>query len=366
MLVHGREFYGIGTIARIYAEAWPEMTTVCMGEGPHYDWLCETGKKVELVEGLAHFPLRGYGAAFAAFPRKWRQAKQDALRVHERLADRGVRIIHTQRLPQQLIAGHLRRMGYKSVWQINNNTNRRRFLDMGRRFNERLARWGADLLLPASDFIKQNWQGSGVPVRTIRNAAAPLLPALPHLEPPPPVRCLVVGRLQASKGHHVAVEAVLAAREAGHDVRLDIYGGPLEDNPCAERLRQRIDRAAAGQAIQFRGFCDNLREMHPQYHLGLQCRIDPEPCSLWVCETLVDGLPLVASATGGTPELVVDGETGVLVPPEDADALAREIIKLCQSPERLGSMRRAAFERGQANFTTERMLAETLQAYQLV
>jgi glycosyltransferase involved in cell wall biosynthesis len=114
------------------------------------------------------------------------------------------------------------------------------------------------------------------------------------------------------------------------------------------------------------GFCGDLRHRHTQYHLGLQCRIDPEPCSLWVCETLVDGLPLLASATGGTPELVDDGVTGYLYAPGSAEDLSRKLVGLCVDRAKLAHMRAAAFDRGQRSFTVARFLRETLDAYDTV
>ncbi len=363
MLAHGDELYGIGTIERIYAGGWPEMTTICLGTGHLYDWLRECGAKVELVEGLSRFrPARNSVQALGAIPGRYAEAKRDAERIHAVVKDRGIRIIHTHWLPQQLIAGHLRRHGYHSVWQINNNMNPRRLLGLGRRLNHQFARWGADLLLPASDFIGQNWDGSGVPMTTVRNAAISISDTLSPMPPIPPIRCLVAGRLVADKGHHLAVDAVLRARREGHDIHLDIFGGPLE-SPYADALRGKIAAENATQAIQFKGFCDDLRERHVRYHLGLQLRIDPEPCSLWVCETMVDGLPLIATATGGTPELVADGVSGVLIPADDSDALARVLIELAEDPTRLAEMRQAAFTRGQQQFRSERFLAQTLEAY---
>ncbi len=234
---------------------------------------------------------------------------------------------------------------------------------LGMKLNHGLAKWGADLLLPASDFIAANWQGCGVPIRTIRNAAVPMFAAPSELPLDGPVRCLVAGRLEPSKGHHVAIDAVSTARKAGCDVTLDVYGGPLENNPYAKELRQRIAAVECDSAVRLMGFCDDLRQRHPQYHLGLQCRIDAEPCSLWVCETLVDGLPTIASASGGTPELVADGVTGFLYPPGSAEVLAQRLIQLSRDRELLARMRQAAFERGARQFTVQRFLDETLAAY---
>jgi glycosyltransferase involved in cell wall biosynthesis len=364
MLCQGSEVYGIGTILKLYAMAFPDMSFIALDDGPLVEWLRDRGCRIDVVPGLARFRASGPSVVTVLkLPRVLLRARRDADRIHQLLKPRGIRIVHAQWRPQQLIAGYLRRHGYLSVWQVNNNMTPGRMLGWGAQFQHWLARWGADLLLPASDFIGANWQGCGVPQRTIRNAAVPTVDQPSVLSMDGSMRCLVVGRLEASKGHHVAVEAVIRARQLGQDVTLDVYGGPLEGNEYAHRLRASVNEAGMAGAVRFMGFCDDLRRRHQEYHLGLQCRIDPEPCSLWVCETLVDGLPLIASATGGTPELVDDGVTGYLYPSGSADALYRRLVELCQDRAGLAQMRRAAFDRGRQFFTLERFARETLEAY---
>jgi glycosyltransferase involved in cell wall biosynthesis len=201
-----------------------------------------------------------------------------------------------------------------------------------------------------------------VPVRFVHNAVPSLFASWNQL-PATPIRCLIAGRLEHDKGHHLAVEAVMRARRAGLDVTLDVYGGPVEANSYADRLKELVSAGGCGDAIQFLGFQQNLRSRHQDYHLGLQCRIMPEPCSMWVCETLVDGLPLVASDSGGTPELVEDGVTGLLFPSGDVDALTERLVELARDPARLQTMRERAFERGRESFTVERFARETLAVY---
>jgi glycosyltransferase involved in cell wall biosynthesis len=366
MLVQGDEVYGIGTIEKLYAVAFPQLSFVALGEGQLVDWLREKGNHVDIVPGLVRFSNGGASLwTLLRLPRVLARARKDASRIDALLRPRGIRVIHAHWKPQQIIAGFLRQRGYKSVWQINNNTNRGRLFGLGIKLNHRLAAWGADVLLPASDFIARNWDGCGVPSMTIRNAAAPIF-ATSNVLPERPIHCLVAGRLEHSKGHHLAVAAVLRARQAGFDVLLDIYGGPVEANPYADELKRQISAAGANDAIRFMGFCEDLRARHQDYHIGLQCRIDPEPCSLWVCETLVDGLPLVASATGGTPELVADGETGLLYRPEDVDDLTSKMLSLFRQPGELLEMRERAFARGQEHFTLDRFARETIAAYNTI
>ena len=363
MLIQGDEVYGIGTIIKLYATGLPNLSFVALGEGPMVDWLRTNGSRVDIVAGLIRFHEGGPSLfTLLKMPGVLLQARRDAARIDALLRPRGIRIVHAHWRPQQLMAGFLRKRGYQSVWQINNNMDPGRLLGLGATLNHRLAKWGADLLLPASDAIGQNWAGCGVPSITIRNAAIPRFSHVNEL-PEQPVRCLVAGRLEHDKGHHLAVAAVSNARRAGLNVGLDIYGGPLENNPYADQLRMQIAAAGCADAIRLMGFEPNLRDQHQQYHVGLQCRISPEPCSLWVCETLVDGLPLVASATGGTPELVEDGITGLLFRSGDVADFSDKLIELSRDPARLREMRVQAFERGKRCFTVDRFIRETMAAY---
>jgi glycosyltransferase involved in cell wall biosynthesis len=368
MLFRGDEGYGIGLILRYYAKCLPGISFVAMGQGTLVDWLREKGKRVDVVPGLVGFHEGGASVVtLMKMPEVLRQARRDAACIDSLLRPRGIRIVHAHWRAQQIIAGFMRRRGYRSVWQINNTMNPRRLLSLGVRLNHRLANWGADLLLPASDAIGKNWDGCGVPSITIRNAATPNF-SQSNLLPPKPVRCLVAGRLEHSKGHHLAVQSVINARRAGFDVRLDIYGssygGPTGVNPYERQLREQIAAAGEQESIQLKGFDRDLRAKHQNYHLGMQCRISPEPCSLWVCETLVDGLPLVASANGGTPELVDDGVTGLLFRSGDVNDMTEKLLSLLRDPARLSGMRAAAFARGHQHFLLDRFIRESLDAWQ--
>jgi glycosyltransferase involved in cell wall biosynthesis len=74
--------------------------------------------------------------------------------------------------------------------------------------------------------------------------------------------------------------------------------------------------------------------------------------------------PIVATRTGGIPEIVEEGVTGLLVPPRDAPALARAIVRLLTDESRRHTMGRAGVARVGERFTVERMVAETAAVYQ--
>jgi glycosyltransferase involved in cell wall biosynthesis len=361
MLFKGNEVYGIGTIAKLYAESAPGMRFVCFRDGALTDWLAQRGHEVHRTEGLAMLRM-GPGLGRLYLLPELTRARRTATQLHALLAPLGVRVIHAHWYGHYLVAGFMRRRGYRSVWQINNFMSPGQLLAPRRWIHQRIAEWGADLLLPASDFVAAEWAGSRAALRTVRNAAASLLPEPSELSGRS-VRCVSAGRLLETKGHHVAVEAVLQLRREGHDIRLDVVGGPLEDNPYARGLQAMIDQAGDGEAVRLLGFRSDLRSLHADYDVALQCRLDPEPCSLWVCEAAADGLAVVGSATGGTPELVVDGETGLLYEAGDSRALGDRLRELVGDRGRLLAMRRAAHRHGALDLSPERMMRETFEAY---
>ena len=82
-----------------------------------------------------------------------------------------------------------------------------------------------------------------------------------------------------------------------------------------------------------------------------------------IVEAMFAGLPVVACAAGGIPEVVADGETGLLAPPGDPGALARRIVQLLDDPESAQRLAVAAKARAHERFTADRMTAATVDAY---
>jgi glycosyltransferase involved in cell wall biosynthesis len=85
---------------------------------------------------------------------------------------------------------------------------------------------------------------------------------------------------------------------------------------------------------------------------------DPEPFGLVNLEAMAMGKPIVAFAHGALPEIVLDGETGLLAPPGDEGALAEAVIELLGDPNRRSVMGKAGRARVEAHFTAQRMADE--------
>jgi glycosyltransferase involved in cell wall biosynthesis len=87
-----------------------------------------------------------------------------------------------------------------------------------------------------------------------------------------------------------------------------------------------------------------------------------------MCASLIDAMaaskPAVATAVGGVPEVLVDGETGFLVPPRDDAALADRIVRLLKDDALRKRMGEAALRRARRYFTVEHMVQATVDAYE--
>jgi glycosyltransferase involved in cell wall biosynthesis len=88
-----------------------------------------------------------------------------------------------------------------------------------------------------------------------------------------------------------------------------------------------------------------------------------EGMPITVLEAMAHRKPVVATPVGGTPELVVDGETGLLVPPRDPEALAEALRSLVADPKRARRLGEAGYARVAERFTVDRMTTRVLEVY---
>jgi len=138
---------------------------------------------------------------------------------------------------------------------------------------------------------------------------------------------MVIGRLEPQKGHTVLLEAMAKIRTEFADVHLVCVGeGRLEDS-----LREQTNRLGLNDQVHFVGY-----QRNPEDWLALaDIAVLPsfyEGMPLVAIEALATGRAMVATAVDGTTEVVVDGKTGLTVPPGDPAALAAAICRLLRNP----------------------------------
>ena len=161
---------------------------------------------------------------------------------------------------------------------------------------------------------------------------------------------LSVGRLVERKGFDTVIEAVAVLRRKKRDVRLAIAGS----GPDRQRLEELCWKAGVAEDVQFLGAVPS-EELSALYSTAdLFCLVprsigpDVEGFGIVYLDAGLMGKPVIASQTGGVPEAVIDGETGLLVPPTDVPALVAAISRMMDDPSfaaRLGMQGRQRAEK---------------------
>ncbi len=173
---------------------------------------------------------------------------------------------------------------------------------------------------------------------------------------------LLVGaaaRLAPQKGLEVFIKA--AALLAGNlqNINFVIIG----EGPLRGKLEKLVDSLGLKGRVFFTGYIEDLPAAISRLDLFV-LPSSKEGLSITLLEALAASRPVVASNTGGVPEIIIDGETGCLVPPEDAPALARAIYKMIISPQDGARMAGAGRLRVKMLFSREEMLQKTARVYQ--
>jgi glycosyltransferase involved in cell wall biosynthesis len=172
----------------------------------------------------------------------------------------------------------------------------------------------------------------------------------------------LVGQLLPYKGHATLIEAAPEVLRRHARARFFIVGS-LENPPYEASLRAQIHAAGLGPAFTFTGWRRDIPAVVAALNVLTVPTLTPEPAALGLMEAMASGRPLVASRTGGTPELVADGETGRLVTPGRPDELARAIVDLLDDPEQARRMGGAGRRVMETRFSQEQHLDQMRDLY---
>jgi glycosyltransferase involved in cell wall biosynthesis len=192
-----------------------------------------------------------------------------------------------------------------------------------------------------------------------------------RVEPPPPAdddgpRLLCVARFQEKKGLDTLLAAAALLRDRGVPFRLRVFG----DGPLRPDLERQIEALGLRALVHLGGAIPQeevAAEMRAAHAFVMPCRQDRsgdmDGIPTVFMEAMATGRPVVSTAISGIPELVRDGETGLVVPPDAPDALAAAIARLGGDEAlrlRLGRQARALVERQHDQRRNARRLIELM------
>jgi len=137
-----------------------------------------------------------------------------------------------------------------------------------------------------------------------------------------------VGRLTPWKGQHVLLEAMARAFPDGPEQAWLVGDAMFGETGYADRLRGLVTSLGLTGRVELRGFRQDVWPELAAVDVVVHASITPEPFGQVVIEGMAAGRPVVAANAGGPAEIVTDGVDGLLVPPDDVDALAAALRRL--------------------------------------
>lgn len=180
------------------------------------------------------------------------------------------------------------------------------------------------------------------------------------------LKLLYAGQLVQHKGVHTAIEAMarLVNERRIDQVHLTLVGSGHPD--YEESLRRLVERERLGAHVTFREPVagPNMPALLQQFDVLVFPSIYEEPLARITQEAMASGLVIVGTTTGGTQEVLRDGETGLAFAPEDADGLARQVARLIADCDLRCRLAQAGQRTVRRNFTLDRMVDE-IEAYLL-
>ena len=253
-----------------------------------------------------------------------------------------IQIIHTNTIKAHFyggIAGCL--AGLPVVWHLRDFVNESYFPRAAVRVIRFLAGRLPRHVIAVSHSVMEQLRFNGKPGR-----ATVVLDGLADQEltaaksEPSPARTIqtrigIVGRLTRWKGQHVFLDAAARVLAAGHDAEFVIIGSALFGEDAYEHsLRRQAEALGITHRVRFRGFTPDVAGELGKLDLLVHASTSGEPFGQVILEGMAAGLPVIATRGGGVPEIIYDGENGLLTRMGDSADLAEALLALLTDPAR--------------------------------
>ena len=227
-----------------------------------------------------------------------------------------------------------------------------------------------DGFIAASEAIRAMLVEDGIPgdrIHTVHEGidvdrVGGVAPANVHAEFWMPTHAPVVGNIGAlvpHKGQRYLIDAVPLIMREFPDVRLVIVG----EGELRPMLEHQIRELHLEKHVILTGFRTDVLALLKGFDVFVMSSVT-EGLGTSLLDAMAAARPIVATTAGGIPEVVIDGETGLLVPPRDAHRMAEAIVGLLGRSEERARMGRAGLARVRERFSAERMVGGTLAVYE--
>jgi glycosyltransferase involved in cell wall biosynthesis len=171
-----------------------------------------------------------------------------------------------------------------------------------------------------------------------------------------------VGRMLRDKGVVVFVKAARLLDEWGVPCRMVLIGGPDPGN-AASVTTEELQQWDALPNVEWWGWVEDMQQAYAQIHVLANPTSYGEGVPTTLVEAAAVNRAIIASDWPGCRELIVDNETGLLVPPKDPQALAQAIKRLVESPADFNRLRKNVHELALAEFSVDDINSQTMGVY---
>ncbi len=177
-----------------------------------------------------------------------------------------------------------------------------------------------------------------------------------------------IGRFQPGKGQAVLIRAAAEVCQRHPNVMVLLVGSEMYglDRGYERELKRLVATLDLQKNVLFAGFCRDVTAIWPAVDLVVHPATAPESFGVSIIEAMAAGKPVVVTDVGGPGEVVVHGESGWLVAPDDERALSRAILMLIESPSLRRRLGRAARQRVATHFSRRAMIRRVEAAFRSV
>ncbi len=358
-----------------------ELGLACPAEGPLVAEMRKRGVRVHLGHPrprLLRIRRKSLGGGVGVLLYPWDLA-MTVLRLASLLRREGYQVVLTNSVKADIYGGLAARLAGRPVaWRFHDIPDRQAFgrlnLFLVRFFSRRFA----DRVLPVSEASRRAFLQLGTPgerLRTVYNGLDPEGEASPAdplrvregLGVPADAPLAVwVGRVVDWKGPDRFVEAAALVSGRIPEARFLVVGDALfGDRGYLEGLQEEVRRRGLEDRLAFTGFRDDAWDIMAASDLLVHSSLLPDPLPTVILEAMALGKPVVAFRGGGVDEMVIPGETGLLVEPGDTQGLARAMERLLSRPEEAAEMGRMGALRFRELFSvdsTYRVIGDELES----
>ena len=268
-------------------------------------------------------------------------------------------ILHTHNpVPHQY--GALAHVAARVPVLIHTKHGRNQLLSARGRLYERVAGWLTDVVVPvsqdAADVALTVDRVSRRRLRLIRNGID--IPKEIVKRDGVGWRAVHVARLNVVKDQTTLLRAARLVLDREPRFTLDLVG----DGEMRAELESLVDQLDLRSAVRFHGFTNDVWPHLAQADVFVLSSLS-EGISITLLEAMAAGLPIVATDVGGNPEVVTHGQTGLLVPAANPEAMAGAICRLLAHPEEAARFGQAGRERVHQDFSLDKLIRQYEELY---